>query len=211
MLSNQIDNMIDIIVNNETPLIRKIIMNNDLKSKEIFNSRYLNEMASIMHKTHGYKDIPIYGSDILQNLKQCYWKEINNRQDNNFMRLKERNQLDIYFQMNSLRYKYTYHIDHNFNLLSEKFENFADFNDNKGSIVNILKLNCYTIPLTNTNILIGKKKFIDIIQKLPLIEYMASLETSEINQCFVSLKQVKYNVSLFYFYSIYANYLSFLF
>ena len=83
--------------------------------------------------------------------------------------------------------------------LSEKFENFADFNDNKGSIVNILKLNCYTIPLTNTNILIGKKRFIDIVQKLPLIEYMASLETSEINQCFLSLKQVKYNVSLFHF------------
>ena len=197
MFPNQIDNMTDIILNNRRHFIRKIILNNDVKSKQIFTSRYINEIASLMHRTHGNKDISIYLSDILQNLKQCYWEKMTkNKQNSNFLRLEERNQLDFYFQVNCLRYKYSYYVDQNFNLLSNKFENFPDFNDNKASIMNILQLNCYTIPLDNTNILIDKKRFIDIIQKLPLIEYMVSLETAKINECFISLKQVKYNVSI---------------
>ena len=200
MFPNQIDNMTDSILNNRRPFIRKIILNNDVKSKHIFTSRYINEVASLMHKTHGHKDISLYFSDILQNLKQCYWEKMTKKKQNsNFLKLEERNQLDFYFQVNCLRYKYSYYIDQNFNLLSNKFENFPDFYDNKASIMNILQLNCYTIPLDNTNILIDKKRFIDIIQKLPLIEYMVSLETAKINLCFISLKQVKYNVSIIIF------------
>ena len=185
--SNEVENMIDLLASGSTTSIAKVIINSDTDSRINLPAKHFNQLANYIHSKYLGKMIFCGDEEFMKFTKEIFIRELDKVSFNPIKRLLPKNKIDITYITNGMRHNMRIEFDSTWAIINDITEKTALNNKLLLFYKNILSL-------SNTDQLLNKQEFMGLIQKVPLINYLASLENVEITPIMLNLQKLRYEV-----------------
>lgn len=186
--SNQVDNMIDLAATGHASCIKQVIINEQIESAKVeYPRQVLNKISNFVHLNAFSKDIPVQTAEIIKLLRNIYEKEILPTAEGR-RSLQSQNTIDIIYFTDGRNHRLTLYVDQDWKPQEHQSH------QHEQAILRLL--DCYrnVLPLTTPSTLYNREQFIQILQKLPLINYLSSFENSDSTQTYMLLNEIKFTV-----------------
>ena len=166
---NEIENMVDLAIKGSTCSIKKVSINGNFNIKVNYPRRVLNKLANFTQLYLSSRDINLFNKEAIKLLKESYENSLAAHPTH---LLTSRNEFEITYQTNGMSHKKTIPISQDWKILEEG-QNTSLSNK---TVSKLLYLSKDAIPLQHTPYTIRRKQFIEVMQSLPLINYLYSFE-----------------------------------
>lgn len=182
---NELENVLDLTIHGYTSTIKKVVINGNTEKKIDYPRQVLNRLANYIHMTFQMKEIHLYHQEILNLLKDIYETELTTG------KLLNKNKVEITYFTNGMSHKIKLEMDQNWKLI----ENISEILVSSKTTSLLLNRFQYAIALQNPPTILNKDQFINVMQKIPLINYLSSFENTEFGSSFTALNQsIRYRV-----------------
>lgn len=173
---NDLENMVDLIFIQDLPVVTKIIVNGNFGTQISAPVQVLNDFANFMQLCTHKKEILFFDQNLLDVLRQSFSDNL----DPKFLQVitSQYNTLEIFYVTNGGNHVMKIKLDHNWKIIDDP---------NLSSSKYILGLNQLSQNFQENN-------FIEALQKLPLFNYLSSIENNSISSTLVNLTKITYQV-----------------
>jgi len=190
---NQLENIVELATTGSVSCVKQVIINEENSEAKVeYPKRVLNRISNYIHLYHNTKDVHVQSTAILKLLREIYEKEILSTAEGRKSVLPQ-NTIDIIYMTDGRNHRLTLNVDQSWKPIDTYKSQFKASTQETarllGTYQNVLGLN--TPPKVFT-----KEKFIETLQKLPLLNYLFSLENLEQNITTINLQHIKYTVLL---------------
>jgi hypothetical protein len=185
---NELENLVDLSTNGNLPAIKKVIINDKTSANTDQTKQFLNRLANYIHLNFNTREIHLYHPQILSLLREYYEKEILTAAST---RSFANNKVEITYITNGMAHKIKIETDSNWNIIGDPKITRGTANANAHAHTQaqpkVLDLYKHVIALQNNPTIFDRNQFIRIMQKLPLLNYLCSLEHSEVSNVLTEL------------------------
>lgn len=189
--SNQVDNMVDLVATGYLSYIKQVIINENANSSKVeYPKQALNRLSNYIHLYFNTKDIHVNSNEILRLLRNVYEKEVLPTLDRRVVLPK--NTIDIIYFTEGRNHKMTLYVDDNWNSIRD-----PQIVQLEGEIPRLLGYYKNVLALNTPSPAITKNRFVGVLQRLPLLNYLCSFENHGIAKSFGLLGSLKYTVKYF--------------
>ena len=192
---NQLENMVDLANTGYTSCIKRVVINDYVvEAQGDFPKQILNKLSNYVHLYGNNEDINVQTPEILKLIKQTYDKEVLPSAPNRIM---STNTIAITYFTEGRNHKLTLYVDQNWRLVEGPSQSMvqSQVHTNK-EVAKLFGIYKNVLPLTQTPNVFNKNQFIGILQRLPLLNYLCSMENIESANIFIQLKTIKHTVSI---------------
>ena len=192
---NQLENIIELATTGNVSCVKQVVINEEVSEAKVeYPKRVLNRISNYIHLYHNTKDVHVQSSAILKLLREIYEKEILSTAEGRKSILPQ-NTIDIIYMTDGRNHRLTLNVDQFWRPID------AHKSQDKGitsshEIARLLGTYQNVLGLNTPPKVFSKEKFIETLQKLPLLNYLFSLENLEHNAATVALDHIKYSVVL---------------
>ena len=166
---NELENMVDLAIKGHTCSIKKVSINGNFKIKVNYPRSVLNKLSNFIQMQNNCREIQFYNKEILKMLKDAYDRSLA-AHPNHLMT--SRNEVEITYHTDGMSHKKIIPIDQEWRII----EDSEDIPLSNKIQSKLLYLSKDIIALHHTPYSVTKKEFMEIIQKMPLINYIYSFE-----------------------------------
>ena len=189
---NEIDSLADLAIFGTACYIKKVTLNGKHKIKPDHPTQVLNRLANYMSISSNQREIQFNSKEVIKTLRNVYEKERGvNLQDKLDPKM-TKNELTIYYVVNGTSHSFVIYIDNKWNKIED------DKNKEISSASDFLKPYDSIISLNNPCMTLNKTDFLKALKKMPLIDYLSSLENTNINATLEMVQNVKFTVNSLY-------------
>lgn len=187
---NEVENMVDLAFGDSSCYVRKVVLNGKQKLNVEYPRQMFNRIANYMHIYAGTKELYVPSQGIVKLLKEYYEKEMAVNFQDKSGPVQSRNELKISYFANGLNHQIKLYIDENWKLIEDETQKGLE----DSRLYRSHGFNHNTLSLNNAPSLLTKDKFINTLQKLPLLDYLCSLENIGSSNVLESIQEVGFTV-----------------
>lgn len=184
---NELENIVDLTTYGNVTAIKKVTLNNYIGPKADQPRQLLNRLSNFTHSTFHTRELHLYNAQILNLLRDFHEREILTADARSHEILN--NKVEITYLTNGMTHKMRLDLDKDWELHDE--------GEGRKSIkagARILSQYKNVVSLQNSPTIFGRNEFIKVMQKLPLLNYLCSLEHTEIANTLTKLNNIKFSV-----------------
>lgn len=186
---NELENMVDLAIKGHTCSVKKVAINGNFNISVNHPRKVLNKLSNFTQLYHNSREIQLFNKDILKLLKETYERS-SAAHPNHLMA--SRNELEIIYHTNGMSHKAVVPIDQDWKII----EDAEDVSQPDAIQSKLLRLSKDIISLQHNPYTVSKKEFIQVMEKMPLINYLYSFEHIGAHSPLPRLKEVSFKVSM---------------
>ena len=191
---NEIENMIDLTVKGHTCSVKKVSINGNFNIQVNHPKRTLNRLANFTQLYFSSKEVNLFNKETLKLLKESYDSSL---AANPTHLMTSRNEFEITYHTNGTSHKTIVPISQDWKVLEDE----GDVPESDKTASKLLQLAKETISLQHTPYTIKRSQFIEIMQGLPLINYLNSFEHIGSDYILTGLTQATFKVHFLILYN----------
>jgi len=180
---NELENLVDLATTGNLPAIKKVIINDQTSANTDLTKQFLNRLSNYIHLNFNTREIHLYHPQILSLLREYYEKEILTAASTRSL---SNNKVEITYITNGMAHKIKIETNSNWEIIGDPKITRGTVNAQPIQ-PKTLDLYKHVIALQNAPAIYDRPTFIRTMQKLPLLNYLCSLEHSEVSNVLTEL------------------------
>jgi len=188
MPQNELENIVDLVTLGNVPTVKKVVINNRLSVQGDYAKQVLNRVANFIHLNFNTREVHLYSDQVLSILRGVWEKEALTPESSKTL---TNNKVEITYYTNGMTHKIKIEADPDWNLIETSSSEARSTVKISNKLLNLYK---HVVSLQNIPAIFGRNDFIKFMQKLPLINYLCSLEHTDTTSTLSRLGNVKFSV-----------------